>query len=121
MLHKTIAITVASVLLLPTAALAQSFESVEPAPGYNAIMQADYATAEREIRGAPVKETDPARNINLGIVLAKTGHRDLAAQHFQQVLRAENVTLTVFDGRSMPSHDVARMALTSLERGVLSR
>lgn len=121
MLNKMLAITVASALLLPTAALAQSYETTETAPGYSAIMLADYATAEREIRGAQINETDPARNINLGIVLAKTGHRDLAAEHFQRVLHAASVTVTVFNGQSMDSHDVAKLALASLDHGVLSR
>ncbi len=121
MFKKFLSITVASALFLPTAALAQSYETTDSAPGYTAIMMADYATAEREIRGAPIAENDPARNINLGVVLAKTGHRDLAARHFEQVLREENVTLQVFDGRSIASHDLAKYALASLENGVLSR
>jgi Tfp pilus assembly protein PilF len=121
MLRKSLSIAAASALFCSTAATAQVYETTDRAPGYSAILSADYATAERELRSAPVDVSDPARNINLGIVLAKTGHPDLAAREFQQVLASDEVTVTVLNGYSVSSHDVARRALALLERGMLGR
>ena len=111
----------AAALLAATPAAAQFPTVQEPAPGYSALMSADYASAEREIRGAPVSKYDPARTINLGIALAKTGERDRAARQFQNVLMEQDVELVLANGETVMSHDVARRALASLQSGALSR
>lgn len=84
-------------------------------------MRSDFTNAEREIRGAKVDASDPARAINLGIALAKNGHRDEAAQLFQSVLAQDDVEMIVADGETVRSHQLAERALQSLQNGVLSR
>lgn len=93
----------------------------DPAPGYSSLMSANYGQAEREIRTANVSPYDPARAINLGIALAKTGRADAAAAQFRSVLAEQDVEMVVADGQTVMSHDVARRALASLQNGVLSR
>jgi hypothetical protein len=92
----------------------------DPAPGASSLMHSDFSGAEREIRGSSVDASDPARAINLGIALAKTGHRDEAAQLFNSVLAQADVEMIVADGQSVMSHAVAARALASLQNGVLS-
>jgi hypothetical protein len=114
---------------LPTAALlfsvpvaAEQFSQVnDPAPGAASLLNSDYASAEREIRGANVSKYDPARSINLGIALAKQGQRDAAAKQFNRVLMEEDVEMIVADGQTVMSHQVAQRALAELQNGVLSR
>ena len=109
-------------LLGSTVASAQvGVQAPDPAPGYTAIMGADYATAERDIRGADVSKYDPARLINLGVVFAKTGRREAAERSFKRVLMQDEVQMILVNGQTASSHDVASRALASLENGVLSR
>lgn len=82
--------------------------------GAQAILNADYATAERQLRNSEVAKHDPGRLINLGIVLARTGRTDAAIRQFERVLGEGDIELIVADGRSMMSHDIARAALASL-------
>ena len=110
----------AAALLVPTAASAQLGSYNDPAPGASSLMRSDFANAEREIRGAKVDASDPARAINLGIALAKTGRRDEAAQQFRSVLMQDDVAMIVADGQTVMSHDLAARALASLQNGVLS-
>lgn len=93
----------------------------EPAPGYSSLMSANYGQAEREIRAANVSPYDPARAINLGIALAKTGRADAAMAQFRGVLAEQDVEMVVADGQTVMSHDVARRALAALQSGALSR
>lgn len=107
-------------LLMPSSASAQFVSNDDPAPGYSSILNSDYSTAEREIREARMSPLDPARAINLGVVLAKTGHRDEAAQQFQRVLTLDDVQFVVANGSTVSSHEVATRALAALQNGVLS-
>ena len=103
-------------------ALAVQFSQTnDPAPGYSSLLKSDYSNAERELRSANVSAYDPARSINLGIVLAKQGDRAGAAKQFNQVLFEEDVEMVVADGQTAMSHEVARRALSALQNGVLSR
>src|SRR5256885_262966 len=90
----------AAALLVPSAASAQLGSYNDPAPGASSLMRSDFTNAEREIRGAAVAADDPARAINLGIALAKTGHRAEAAQQFNSVLAEDNVEMIVADGQT---------------------
>lgn len=108
-------------LIASTPAAAQLVTSDDPAPGYSSILNSNYSNAEREIRSAQTSPTDPARAINLGIVLAKTGHRDEAAVQFQRVLTQEDVQFVVANGSAVSSHEVAQRALAALQNGVLAR
>jgi len=112
---------VPALLASAPASAAQLGSYNDPAPGASSLMRSDFANAEREIRGAKVDASDPARAINLGIALAKNGHRDEAAQLFQRVLAQADVEMIVADGESVMSHQVAQRALQSLQKGVLSR
>jgi NACalpha-BTF3-like transcription factor len=111
----------AAALLVPAPAAAQFGTVNEPAPGYSSIMGANYSGAEREIRASNVSKYDPARAINLGIALAKQGHRDSAAKQFNLVLMEEDVEMVVANGQTVMSHDLARRALAEMDHGVLSR
>lgn len=106
-------------LVVSAAAAAQPVN--DPAPGYSSLMSANYGQAEREIRASKVSPYDPARAINLGIALAKTGRGDSAAAQFRSVLAEQDVEMVVADGQTVMSHDVARRALAALQNGVLSR
>jgi Flp pilus assembly protein TadD len=108
-------------LLAPAPAAAQLVGSDDPAPGYSSILNSNYSAAEREIRAAQASPADPARAINLGIVLAKTGHREEAAAQFQRVLTQDDVQFVVANGSTVSSHEVAQRALAALENGVLAR
>ena len=116
-----------AILALPVAAIlfaspanAQISTVNDPAPGYSSLMRSDFTTAEREIN-AKLAASDPARAINLGIALAKTGRRDEAAQLFRSVLSQADVEMIVANGETVMSHQVAERALASLQNGVLSR
>jgi hypothetical protein len=104
-----------------SAAAAQLSSYNDPAPGYSSLLHSDFTNAEREIRGSKVAAGDPAAAINLGIALAKTGHRDEAAQQFRSVLSQDDVEMVVANGETVMSHEVATRALASLQNGVLSR
>lgn len=110
----------AALVIASPAAGAQLGSYNDPAPGYSSLMHSDFTTAEREIRGSNVAASDPARAINLGIALAKTGRRDEAAQQFRSVLMQEDVEMIVADGQTVTSHVLAERALASLQNGVLS-
>lgn len=109
------------VVLVSTPAIAQFATVNEPAPGYGSLLGANYGKAESEIRSANVSAYDPARSINLGIALAKTGRGGDAAAQFRSVLLEENVEMVVADGETVMSHDVARRALTALQNGTFQR
>lgn len=113
-----LAAPLAAAFLAAMPASAQVVSSDDPAPGYSSILNSNYSAAEREIRNA--SPSDPARAINLGIVLAKTGHRDEAAQQFKNVLAAGDVQFVVANGSTVSSHEVAQRALAALENGVLA-
>ncbi len=121
MKHATLIALSAGVVAVPTAAFAQMAPYNDPTPGSASIMSSNYANAEREIRSADVSPYDPARSINLGIVLAKQGHPDKAAREFRQVLNEEDVSIVVASGKTYSSHEVASRALAALESGALTR
>lgn len=108
-------------MITSPAAAAQPAPFNDPAPGASALMSTDYASAVREIRAAPVSPYDPARSLNLGIALAKSGDTAAAAKAFQSVLMEDDVEFVVANGQTAMSHDVARRALAALQAGDLSR
>lgn len=113
----SMALAGAVTLVCAGSAAAQSREIGYPegSLGVQAILNADYATAERQLDDFRVHDNDPGRLINLGSILSKTGRTEAAQKHFQQVLEEENVELILADGRTMASHDIARLALSKLE------
>lgn len=111
-----------TVAFVSAPAVAAQFGTVnEPAPGYSSLMSANYGKAEQEIRSANVSAYDPARAINLGIALAKTGRADEAATQFKSVMLEENVEMVVANGQTAMSHDIAQRALAALANGTFNR
>ena len=85
--------------------------------GYDALMAADYAAAEAQLRSRHgLAAYDPARLINLGQVLARTGREREASKLFKRVLEEDDVVIILADGRQMGSQTAARIALESLQR-----
>jgi len=83
---------------------------------YNAMVDGDYARAEQQLReDNRVDRNDPARLINLGQVLAKTGRASEAAILFAQAMRGEDIELVLADGRVMSSREAARRALETVK------
>ena len=119
---KYLAALAAAALLASTAATAQDAEIGYPkgSLGYSSIISGDYASAERQIRESNLSKYDPARALNLGFVLAKTGRPDQAAKQFRRVLLQEDLDLILADGRTVSSHEAARKALAGLTAAQVS-
>lgn len=117
-MRTTLCFAAMAALLVSGAAAAQEAEIGYPAGslGYQALMNGDYATAEKQILAGRVGKYDPARALNLGLVLARTGRTGEAAVQFRRVLLHEDVELIVGDGETMSSHAAARAGLNSLRR-----
>lgn len=90
--------------------------------GFNALVEADYSTAESQLRAKNrVARNDPARLINLGVVLARTGRSDQAARLFERAMEAEEVELILANGEQLSSREVARRAMRALKLSHLER
>lgn len=90
--------------------------------GFAALMNADYATAEVQLRNSRgVARNDPARLINLGVLLARTGRRTEGISLLEDAARAEEVELVLSDGRIISSRQAARLALAKLDRSYAAR
>jgi Flp pilus assembly protein TadD len=103
--------------LFSTGAAAQSVTVVANTPdslGAQWIMAGEYAAAEQQIQAADVSPFDPARQINLGVVLAMTGRTVEAEKLFHQVMVEEPVDVTVANGATISSRDAAERALRLL-------
>lgn len=114
---RIIALAVAVAIFgVPAAGSAQSSEIDYPAGalGTEAIVSGNYAMAERQIRGSDISKYDPARALNLGLVLEKTGRTDGAAKQFRRVLLEDDIDLELANGRTMSSHEAARQALARI-------
>jgi Flp pilus assembly protein TadD len=85
---------------------------------YKAIVTADYVRAESQLnKEVRIPRDDPARLINHGQVLAKTGRLAEAATLFRKALAADEIELILADGRVMSSREAARRALESVSVG----
>jgi Flp pilus assembly protein TadD len=108
--------TIAAALAAP--ALAEPGSEIgypKGALGYDALVAGDYATAEAQLRKSRgAAKDDPARLINLGQVLARTGRTEQAARLFERARMAEEMEIILADGRRMNSADAATIALRSL-------
>jgi len=100
---------------------AQMGTTNQPAPGYSSLLKSDFSSAEREIRSSGVSPYDPARSINLGIALAKTGRPAEAEAAFRSVLKEDDVEMIIANGQTVMSHDLAYRALAALKNGPLSQ
>ena len=111
-----------SVLVAPASAVSQwGSPSLDPAPGYNAILEANYDVSEREINASQADNHDAAKLINLGIVYGLTNRSAEAEKLFRQVVQNEDVTILVANGDTVSAHEVASKALARLRAGTLGR
>jgi Flp pilus assembly protein TadD len=101
---------------LSAAVSAQSSEADYPVGslGTDAILVGNYELAERQLRSSYVSKYDPARALNLGTVLMKTGRTDQAMKQFRRVLLEDDIDLELADGRTVSSHKAARHALANI-------
>ena len=84
--------------------------------GYDALMSRDLPKAEAQLRASRgMFWNDPARLINYGQVMAKTGRTDEAAALFRQAMRSDDLELVLADGSVMTSRDAAATALKRLQ------
>lgn len=90
--------------------------------GFTALMNADYVTAEKQLRNSRgASRDDPARLINLGVLLVRTGRKAEGMVLLEDAARAEDVELVLADGRSVSSRQAARLALAKLNRSYAGR
>lgn len=83
--------------------------------GYAAMMSRDYVKAEAQLRASSgVDASDPARLINLGQLLIRTGRHAEGAALLDQARKVEDIELVLSNGRTMWSRDVARRALATV-------
>lgn len=83
--------------------------------GYEAIVQANYGAAEKQIQSSwQISREDPARLINLGQIYAKTGRKAEATKVLTQALNLEEVELVLANGDVIGSRDAARKALAMI-------
>lgn len=84
--------------------------------GYEALVSANYTTAERQILDSRVAKNDPARLINLGQIYANTGRTAEAITVLERAMRAEETELILANGEVIGSRDAARRALALIRR-----
>ncbi len=100
---------------VPAAAAPAEIDYPRHSLGYAAMMSRDYVTAEAQLRASSgVDASDPARLINLGQLLIRTGRQAEGAALLDQARKVEDVELVLGNGRTMWSRDVARRALATV-------
>jgi tetratricopeptide (TPR) repeat protein len=96
----------------PASAQPREIEYPRGSLGYEALVASDYQRAEQQLRADNrVHHNDPARLLNYGLVLAKTGRMAEARKLFEQTLAEDEVELILADGETLGSHEVARRGL----------
>lgn len=117
-LRFPVAFLLAAAVAVPTAAQDAEIGYPEGSLAYKTLMASDFALAERTLRlDARVSSRDPAKLINYGLALAKTGHIEAARRAFSRVLDEDEIELIMADGSSSNSHDVARRGLAMVRSG----
>lgn len=105
----------AAAVAVPASAQDGEIGYPEGSLAYRTLLAADYALAERQLRtDSRVTLDDPAKLLNYGLALAKTGHSEAARRAFNRVLNDEEVELVMADGSSLSSHVVARRGLAMI-------
>ena len=79
--------------------------------GFAAIMDEDWAKAERQLVASSAAANDPARLLNLAHVYHKTGRETEARRLYQAVLDQRDRTVELANGDPASCHELARKAL----------
>lgn len=79
--------------------------------GFAAIMDADWAKAERQLLASHAAADDPARLLNLAHVYRSTGRETEARRLYSAVLDQRDRTVELANGEPASCHDLARKAL----------
>ncbi|QYJ06786.1 hypothetical protein [Qipengyuania flava] len=111
------------------ALMAQGTAGAVPAPeadydvGYEELVANENDAARKAIESCDtLAADDPARLINHGIALARTGNYDAARDQFEAAAGAgSSVELETADGRWVDSRRLARKALAMLDKGEFAR
>ncbi len=86
------------------------------------MMARDYVTAEAQLRALNgVEADDPARLINLGQLLIRTGRQAEGAALLDEARKGEDIELVLANGRTMFSRDVARRVLARVTTSYAGR
>ena len=86
--------------------------------GYKAIAAQDYAKAERRlVAERRIFPDKPELLLNLAAVYLKTGRVAEARALYAEVLDRPATMMDTTSGRSLSSHDIASVAVASLDRG----
>ncbi len=125
-MRKIIALALAAPLIFGSAAAAEQKGEIaypENSLGYNALVEADYALAEKQIRETMREgRRDPAKLINLAQALAQQGRNQEAQEVLELAIRSpRHFNLVLSDGSVIHSKRAAEMALARLTQQVASR
>ena len=91
--------------------------------GYEELVANENVAAREAIENCDeLAANDPARLINHGIALARTGNYDAARAEFEAAADARNsIELETADGEWVDSRRLARKALAMLDKGEFAR
>ena len=121
-IFSVIGIVFIAAATVPAAAAPAEIDYPRHSLGYAAMMARDYVTAEAQLRASSgIDEGDPARLINLGQLLIRTGRQAEGAAMLAQARKVEDVELVLGNGRTMWSRDVARRALATVTTSYAAR
>lgn len=116
--YLALAIALGAAAAAPVAAQDKEIEYPKGSLAYESLMAADYTLAEQQLRtDVRAHRNDPAKLINYGLALAKTGHLVEARRAFKQVLSEDEIELIMADGSTEASHEVARRGLKMIKSG----
>lgn len=105
---------VALALAGATPALAQ--EAKSNSFQHVAILQGDYAAAERRLTAAARDNPDmPEILLNLAVIMVRTGRYAQARDFYLRVLRNDDVELALSNGDVQTAHDIARRGISLIK------
>ena len=116
--------------LLALAGCASSSQTASlPETGYEpgalafaAIMDQEWAKAERQLAKSNVSDRDPAKMLNLAHVYRKTGREADALRIYRQLAeRSDDVMVELADGRAASSRELALRAMDNRAQASLGR
>ena len=121
-IRSVICASMIAVGTVPAAAAPAEIDYPRHSLGFAAMKARDYATAETQLRALNgIEANDPARLINLGQLLIRTGRHAEGAALLDQARKGEDIELVLANGRIMSSRDIARRALASVTASYAGR